>query len=74
MSIDPTQVYAILRDEQIVHVRLSKGVAEACATLEKQLYEHETVKVVPVVLTEITGEEYKEQAKFAHTPPVFEPK
>lgn len=53
MTIDPQVVYAVVRDGKVVAVRLESGVAEACANLEKQIYIHEKIEVVPVVITEV---------------------
>lgn len=57
MSIDPQMVYAVIRDGKIVHVRLEKGVADASAAIEKQVYNYENVEVVPMVLTEVAANE-----------------
>ena len=53
MVMDPTNAYVVVRDGQITHVRLTKGVAEACANIERQVYNNKSIKVVPVLMTEI---------------------
>lgn len=57
MTLDPQMVYAVVRDGKVVAVRLESGVAEACANLEKQIYTHEKVEVVPVIITEVAENE-----------------
>ena len=52
MTIDPQIVYGVFRAEKLIHVRLDKGVADACLAIEKQMY-GEDVKVVPMMLTEV---------------------
>lgn len=85
MTTDPQMVYGVVRDGKIVHVRLNKGMADACANIEKQLYNHENVNVVPMMLTEVaaneetgqyrellTEKEKAEWKRIAQTPPGLE--
>lgn len=57
MTTDPQMVYAIVRDGEVVHVRINKSVADACASFEKQMFNHEHVDVVPMILTEVAANE-----------------
>jgi hypothetical protein len=50
--IDPVICYAIVRDGEVVHVRLVKGVAEACANIEREVHGGD-VKVVTMFMTEM---------------------
>jgi hypothetical protein len=51
--MEPTPAWAVVRDGNVVHIRLKKGVAEACATIEKDVYAWDDIRVVPVLMTEI---------------------
>jgi hypothetical protein len=51
--MDPTPAWAVVRDGNVVHIRLKKAVADACATIEKDVYAWDEIRVVPVLMTEI---------------------
>ncbi len=56
MTLDPTTVWAVVRDGKIAHIRLTEGVIEACAAIERQLYPKQKIEVVPMILTEVAGD------------------
>jgi hypothetical protein len=53
MTLDPVAMWAVVRDGRIVHVRTKRGIAEASANIERNVYGFENVKIVPVLLTEV---------------------
>jgi hypothetical protein len=57
MVLDPTNAWVVTRDGEITHIRMTKGIAEACANIERDVYGEAgpgaDIKVVPVLVTEI---------------------
>ena len=46
------KAWVIIRDGVPVHVRLAEDQAEMCAAIERRVWEHEEIKVIPVNLME----------------------
>jgi hypothetical protein len=55
MTLDPTNAWVVTRNGEPVHVRMTKAIAEACATIDRDWISDPSVdiKVVPVLITEI---------------------
>ena len=50
--IEGMKAYAVLNDGKVKYLRLTEAIAKACAEIERSVYGHDNVEVVPVVLSE----------------------
>lgn len=55
--IEKTVVYAVLHNDVVKHIRMTKEIAAACADIERSVYGFDNVKVIPVAIVSLEPEE-----------------